>query len=417
MLAFGLDREEMPEPVSGMKHLLKRARCARVTLHALWLRGLRTGAPWRYFIGVIAALVPFVLRIALNPYWGEKFPYVFYFPATMFTALFAGLGPAWVGIGICAVGSAVWILPWTGSLWNVALFDLLGLAVFVVSDGIIAWVGASHRDVIEASERQATALAAREVALARAVTEGEAANRAKDNFLAILSHELRNPLTTILSGVRVLRRIGNLNEKGSSIRDAIERQGEHLSRLVDDLLDMKRIVGGDFSLELRPCNLAAAIERLIDTLKKAGTFKDHTMSFDAQPVWVKGDADRLQQITANLIGNAVKYTPAGGSIRVSVWRTQTEALLRVQDTGIGISPDLQARIFELFVQGEPGPGQIRSGLGIGLALVRRLVELHAGVIEVWSDGDGKGSSFTVRLPRVSARSNVRGRQPNAGAGT
>jgi signal transduction histidine kinase len=352
----------------------------------------------------------------LNPYWGMRFPYVFYFPATMFTALFAGLGPAWAGIGFCALVSAVWILPWTGSLSSVDPFDLLGLAAFIVSDGIIAWVGASHRDVIEASERQASALAAREAALAQAVTEAEAANRAKDNFLAILSHELRNPLTTILSGVRVLRRIGNLNEKASSTRDAIERQGEHLSRLVDDLLDMKRIVGGDFSLEPRPCNLAAAIERLIDMLRKAGTFKDHKVFFDAQPVWVNGDADRLQQITANLVGNAVKYTPAGGSIRVSVMRTQNEALLRVQDTGIGISPDLQARIFELFVQGEPGPDQSRTGLGIGLALVRRLVELHGGVIEVWSDGDGKGSSFTVRLPRVSARSNVRGRQPNASAG-
>ena len=380
----------------------------RATLHALWLRGLRTPAPSRYAVGVVAALVSSLLRIALNPYWGESFSYVFYFPATLFTALFSGLRPAWVGIGICAVLTEMWILPPTGWLAGSSPIDLIGLAAFIVADALIAWIGASYRDLIERSECQATALAAREVALAQAATEAQTANHAKDDFLAILSHELRNPLATIVAGVRVLRQVGNSEEKARRTRDAIERQAGHLSRLVDDMLDMKRIVSGEFTLERQPCDLADTTYELIVMLREAGTFKDHTVSLDAESAWVDGDAVRLQQIASNLVGNAVKYTPPSGSIRISVMRAGIDAVLRVEDTGIGISNDLLPRMFELFVQGDSrGSARVRSGLGIGLAVVRRLVELHGGTVEVWSDGTGKGSTFTVRLPGIPEPSSLR----------
>jgi signal transduction histidine kinase len=329
----------------------------------------------------------------MNPYWGVEFPYVFYFPATLFTALFSGLGPAWVGIGICAVVTGVWILPPTGSL-AVANLDLVGLAVFIVADGIIAWIGASHRDLIEQSERQSAELTVRK-------QEAEAASQAKDEFVAVLSHELRNPLTTIVAGVRLLRQMDTRgDERATRAHEAIERQAAHLSRMVDDLLDMHRIVRGEFALERQPCDLAEAARGLITTLTEAGTLKGHTASFDGEPAWVDGDVVRLQQIVANLLGNAVKYTPRGGSIRVSVVRAGDEAVLRVQDTGMGISPDLLPRIFELFVQGRPGSGGVRTGLGIGLAVVRRLVERHGGSVEACSDGLGRGSTFIVRLPCV-----------------
>ena len=373
----------------------------RAALNALWLRGLRTPTHWRYGVGIVVALAPSLLRVAMNPYWGLRLPYVFYFPATMFTALFSGLGPAWVGIGICAVMTAVWVLPPIGSVAVSNTIDVVGLTAFIVADGIIAWIGASYRDLIEQSERQNTELAVRKHALERAVGEAEAANRAKDNFLAVLGHELRTPLATIIAGLRVLRQLGGPDERARHTREAIERQANSLSRMVDDLLDMKKIVTGVLALERKPCDLADVVAGFLATFNEAGRFKQHTLSVDAEPVWVNGDAMRLQQIVSNLLSNAVKYTPAGGSIHVSVTREGGDAVLRVRDTGIGISPDLAPRMFELFVQGDPGA---RSGLGIGLAIVRRLVEGHGGTVEASGDGHRKGSTFTVRLPRVPALS-------------
>ena len=373
----------------------------RAALNALWLRGLRTPAHWRYGVGIVAALAPSLLRVAMNPYWGLRFPYVFYFPATMFTALFSGLGPAWVGIGICAVMTAVWVLPPIGSVAVSNTIDLVGLTAFIVVDGIIAWIGASYRDLIEQSERQNAELAVREQALERAAGEAAAANRAKDNFLAVLSHELRSPLSAIITNLSVLRHLGGPDERARHTREAIDRQVNHLSRMVDDLLDMRKIVTGVVALERKPCDLADAVTGFLATFNEASRFKQHTLSVDAEPVWVNGDAMRLQQIMNNLLSNAVKYTPAGGSIHVSVKREGGDAVLRVRDTGIGIRPDLAPRMFELFVQGDPS---VRSGLGVGLAIVRRLVEGHGGTVEASSAGPRKGSTFTVRLPCIPAPS-------------
>jgi signal transduction histidine kinase len=369
----------------------------RAVLHALWLRGLRTPAHWRYGVGVLAALVASLVRIALNPFWGTSFPYIFYFPMTLFTALFGGLGPAWLGIALCAVMTFVWVLPSTGLLLVADRVNLAGLMVYLVVDGLVAWIGAAHRTLIEQSERQRVELAARE-------QEAEAANRAKDEFMAVLGHELRTPLTTIVAGVRVLHHIGSPEARAASIRDAIERQADQLTRLVDDLLDVKRIITGPAVLERQPCDLGEAVTGFIATWNGSGRFKDHTLLVDAETVWVNGDTARLQQIVDNLLSNAVKYTPAGGSISVSVKHEAEEAILRVRDTGIGISPDLLPRLFELFMQGNPGSARVRSGLGIGLAVVHRLVELHGGTVQASSGGPGKGSTFTVGLPSVPAPS-------------
>jgi signal transduction histidine kinase len=363
-------------------------RVVRAVLHALWLRGLRTPAHWRYGVGVLVALVASLARIALNPWWGTSFlPYLFFFPATLFTALFGGLGPAWVGIAICSIMTAIWLLPPTGSRAVSSPLDLVGLTVYIFVDGIVAWIGAAHRALIDQRERQTVEL--------------ETANRAKDDFLAVLSHELRTPLTTIIAGLRVLRRIDSPDERASHTREAIERQADHLARMVDDLLDMKKIEAGVVALERQPGDLADAVTESITMLDEAGRFKAHTLSVNAESVMVNGDMTRLQQIITNLLSNAIKYTPAGGSIHVSVKCEGEDAVLRVQDTGIGISPDLLPQVFELFVQGDPGSARVRTGLGIGLAVVRRLVELHGGTVEASSDGAGQGSTFTVRLPRVS----------------
>jgi signal transduction histidine kinase len=380
----------------------------RRAFHALWLRGLRASALRRYGVGVVAAVGTSLIRILLNPFWGTSFlPYIFLFPATLFTALFGGLGPAWVGIAICAVMAAVWILPPIGSLSVAHPLDVIGLAAFIVTDGIIAWTGALHRGLIAHSERQSAELRVRK-------QEAEAANRAKDDFLAVLSHELRTPLTTIVAGVRVLHQIGSQDASVARVRDAIERQADQLTRLVDDLLDVKRIVTGPVVLQRQPCNLADAVAGFIAAWNGAGRFNDHTLLVDTEPVWVNGDADRLQQVVDNLISNALKYTPAGGSISISIRPEAEDAVLRVQDTGIGISPDLLPRVFELFIQGDPGSHRGRTGLGIGLAVVHRLIELHGGSVQASSDGPGTGSTFTVRLLRVPAPYPAAGGSPYAG---
>ena len=199
-----------------------------------------------------------------------------------------------------------------------------------------------------------------------------------------------------------MRRIGSTDKQVNRIRDTIERQAGHLSRLVDDLLDVKRILRGDFALERHPCDLADVVNALIRTLKQSGMFKDRSITIDTEIAWVRGDVGRLQQIVTNLLDNAVKCTSLGGTIRVSVTSTRDEAILCVQDSGIGISRDFLPRMFELFVQGKSVPAG--SGLGIGLAIVRRLVELHGGTVDVWSDGVGKGSTFTVKLSSIAAPS-------------
>ena len=205
----------------------------------------------------------------------------------------------------------VWVLPSTGLLLVADRVNLAGLMVYVVVDGLVAWIGAAHRTLIEQSERQRVELAARE-------QEAEAANQAKDEFMAVLGHEPRTPLTTIVAGVRVLHHIGSPEARAASIRDAIERQADQLTRLVDDLLDVKRIITGPAVLERPPCDLGEAVTGFTATWNGSGRFKDHTLLVDAETVWVNGDTARLQQIVDNLMSNAVKYTPAAGSISVSV---------------------------------------------------------------------------------------------------
>jgi CheY-like chemotaxis protein/anti-sigma regulatory factor (Ser/Thr protein kinase) len=183
-------------------------------------------------------------------------------------------------------------------------------------------------------------------------------------------------------------------------RDVISRQVEHLARLTDDLLDAGRAVLGKIVLERAPADLAEVVARAVDTLQEAGRLAAHRLEKDLRPAWVYADATRLEQIVANLVGNAVKFTLAGGTVHVSVERAGDDAVLRVRDTGVGMSPQLTHRAFELFVQGDAALDRGHGGLGIGLTLVRRLAELHGGSASARSDGEGRGSEFIVRLPAI-----------------
>ena len=251
----------------------------------------------------------------------------------------------------------------------------------------------------KAVEQERAALLDRERA-ARA--EAEAANHTKDEFLAMLSHELRNPLAAIGNAAQVL--VGFEKDAfASRAVEIIERQTKHLSRLIDDLLDVARVMAGKIVLTRERMNLADAVQRSLAVIVGAGQLQNHQTDLVLEPVWVNADPARLSQVIENLIINAIKYTPARGLIRIQTLVEGDEAVLRVQDSGVGIAPELLPRVFELFTQGQRSLDRAQGGLGIGLTLVRRLVELHGGRVAAYSEGPAKGSSFVVCLPRVEAR--------------
>lgn len=228
----------------------------------------------------------------------------------------------------------------------------------------------------------------------------QAENRAKDEFLAMLGHELRNPLNAISLAARLLE-----NNKPSEFTKAqriIVRQATHVSRLVEDLLDVARVTTGRIVLVRQPTDLAECASNCLAALGETRQLEHHEIDTNIESIWVDGDSDRLEQIVANLLRNSVKYTPAGGRILISVQAQGEEAVLRVEDNGIGISADLLPRVFDLFAQGEVGLDRSRGGLGIGLTLVRRLVELHGGEVKAFSAGLDLGSTFIVHLPRIAA---------------
>jgi signal transduction histidine kinase len=226
------------------------------------------------------------------------------------------------------------------------------------------------------------------------------ADRRKDEFLAMLAHELRNPLAAISNAVKVMQMRGLRDPGLRWCRDVIERQVRHLTRLVDDLLDVSRIARGKITLRPEPLDLAAVVGRAVESSRPLIDAHRHTIDIGLQeePVRVFGDPTRLVQVVMNLLNNAAKYTPDGGNIRLAVEKDREQAVLRVRDTGTGIAPDMLAKVFDLFTQVERTLDHCEGGLGLGLTLVRRLTELHGGTVEALSDGHGRGSEFVVRLP-------------------
>jgi signal transduction histidine kinase len=226
----------------------------------------------------------------------------------------------------------------------------------------------------------------------------EAADRAKNEFLTMLGHELRNPLHAIALACQLLESPNNLKKA----RDIITRQSQHMTRLVEDLLDTAHVMSGGIVLSRKPLNMAELVAECIRGLRETGQMDRHAVETDFENVWIDGDSKRISQIVINLLSNAMKYTPPGGHIWVRA-RGGKEAVVQVQDNGIGISSEILSHVFELFARGEFGLQRSPAGLGIGLTLVQRLAELHGGRVEAASEGPGRGSTFTVTLPRINTR--------------
>nr|WP_225225905.1 ATP-binding protein [Komarekiella delphini-convector] len=226
----------------------------------------------------------------------------------------------------------------------------------------------------------------------------ETANRAKDEFLSNLSHELRNPLNTMLGWSKLLRTRTLNEEKVTQALEAIERSAKAQNQLIEDILDISRIMNGKLRLNIRPLDLRLSVQAAIDIIQLSAEAKNIQIVSSLNSVTMVGDADRLQQVLWNLLSNAIKFTPLNGRIEITLESVQRQAQIRITDTGQGISADLLPYIFDRFRQGDSSTTKAKAGLGLGLSIVRHLVELHGGTIGAQSPGEGQGATFTVKLP-------------------
>jgi signal transduction histidine kinase/ActR/RegA family two-component response regulator len=253
--------------------------------------------------------------------------------------------------------------------------------------------------------------------------EAEAANRTKDEFLATMSHELRTPMTAILGWAQLLRSSKLQEADISHALEVVERNARAQTKLIDDLLDISRIITGKLRLDVRIVDLAAVIEAAVDSLQptaEARSIRLHTL-LDPRAGPVSGDTDRLQQVVWNLVSNAIKFTPKGGRVQVSLARVSSHVEITVSDNGKGISTEFLPHVFDRFRQADGTTTRRQGGLGLGLSIVRQLVELHGGAVGVESDGEGQGATFVVQLPLMAARRRnadgpARGRHTAAGVG-
>jgi signal transduction histidine kinase/CheY-like chemotaxis protein len=285
-------------------------------------------------------------------------------------------------------------------------------AVYMILEVIDRSLSASaERYTAEAeAERNAAleALVQRTQELERYSQKLEAVSREKDRFLAMLSHELRNPIAPILSAAYLLKQ-GDIPPSLARARDVIERQARHLTRLVDDLLEVNRMLVGKIHLKKEPCDLIDALKQAAEVC--AGGFEAKSITFDmrlkAAKAPVLADPVRLVQIITNLLANAVKFTPVGGHVTLAVEQKEDVWVCQLRDNGVGIEAEMLPRIFEMFAQADSSLDRAHGGLGIGLSLAKYLVEAHGGQIDAESEGLGKGTTFTIRLPLLATDSATR----------
>jgi two-component system, chemotaxis family, CheB/CheR fusion protein len=263
-----------------------------------------------------------------------------------------------------------------------------------------------HGDIIGASKtaRDITARKRWEEQLLRSEEALQEADRRKDEFLATLAHELRNPLAPISSGLHILRSAADRGQRMTAL-EIMERQVNQMVRLVDDLLDVARITTGKVEIRHEPIDIATAINDAIETSQPLVGERHERLTIlpPPQPVFVSGDRTRLAQVFANLLNNSAKYSEPGQPISIAFGRDGDQVVIRITDAGSGIHPDMIPRVFDMFRQADRTGGRSRGGLGIGLSLVKRIVELHGGTVSARSEGLGLGSEFTVRLPAIEVR--------------
>jgi signal transduction histidine kinase len=280
---------------------------------------------------------------------------------------------------------------------------VLGIMTFAQSESERHYTPADLEFAEELARRAAVA-----IDNAKLYAELKAADRRKDEFLATLAHELRNPLAPIRNALQILKMPRVDAATAQQVREVMERQVDQLVRLVDDLLDVSRVMRGKIELRKEPIELASVIARGVETAMPLIEVQGHELSVSVPPESLMLDADpvRMAQVIGNLLTNAAKYTESNGRIWLSAERDDGSVWLRIRDNGIGISPDMLPHVFDLFVQLDEAAARSQGGLGIGLTLVKNLIEMHGGTVEARSDGLGQGSQFVLRLPLCSIQPRI-----------
>jgi signal transduction histidine kinase len=302
--------------------------------------------------------------------------------AVMVSAHYGGLGPGLMATVLSALALDMFLASAYSPSAGIA--DALRLATFVLVAVLISSLNSARFRLAAALRRE---------------------SRFKDAFIATLAHELRTPLCAVLNCLHALRPCTKAEEAIERGWDIAERQARQMAWLIDDLLDISRISQGKVRLSKQPLDLATAIDQAVEAARPLIEARRHRLKVSLPPeaVIVEADPIRMEQIVVNLLTNSARYTERGGQIRVELERAGSEALLRVQDNGVGLTPQVLPRVFDLFVQAENG---YQGGLGIGLSLVRSLVDLHGGSVTAASAGPGRGSEFVVHLPLAASKSNT-----------
>lgn len=377
---------------------------------------------------VVFTALAVLVRWMLDPVLGDSQPLTTVFGSVAFAVWLGGYRPALLAMILGYFAGNYSFIPPRGALSFPDSTGLTNLILYLFSCAIIIAFGeamrraqrraeASQRDILEQKillEQEAQSRRQTEEAM-------KEADHRKDQFLATLAHELRNPLAPLRNAVEVLRWAKGNDELLEQSRSMMERQVRHMVRLIDDLLDISRITKGKLQLRKEQVELASVIHSAEETslplLKAAG--HDFTIRLPDEPIYLDAGPVRLAQVFSNLLNNAAKYTEKGGRIHLNVERRGGEAVITVRDSGIGIAAEHLPRIFEMFSQIVPTLERSQGGLGVGLSLVKGLVELHGGCVDARSEGAGKGSEFVVRLPLAdrpaqAAKETTNGEKPPIG---
>jgi signal transduction histidine kinase len=366
----------------------------------------------RYSVAIVATAVAFTTRFLLKSVLGDVAPLLMFTLSVVVSAWYGGLGPGLLATALSAfLGDYFFIEPFNSSRIyperiEEVIFLGIGMSISVLSQARLSLLE-KWRQLLD-SERDARMAAEG----ARMVAED--ANRLKDEFLCTVSHELRTPLTAINGWASMLRG-GRLNAAQTDrALETIVRSAKAQNQIIDDLLDVSRIITGRAPLNVASIKLGPVIEAAVETVRPAAEAKGIRLSALLDPAagTVSGDAARLQQVVWNLLSNAVKFTPNGGRVEVRLERANSHAEIVVADNGRGIKPEFLPYVFERFRQEDAGTDRQYGGLGLGLTIVRNIVELHGGTVQAASAGLGKGATFTVALPIGPAPEDLRANGPD-----
>ena len=351
-----------------------------------------------YFAAIVLVLVAWLVQATFGPEFGEVFAFLPFVVATVLTSLLGGFRPTILATVLGFV-LASWLYVTPGTLLVSGKDNLVAMGLYVGLSVTTGWLAESLHQTRRKAEALARSLQVDIIQRQRTEEALRDADLRKNEFLAMLAHELRNPLAAIQYAAD-LSELPGISREDFDWSEVIGRQVKHLARLVDDLLDVSRITQGQIGLHQEPVDASVLIRRAAEALRPAIEEKQHVLTIDvpANSLPLHVDPTRMEQVLQNLLDNATKYTERGGKITVAGRAEGEEAVFTITDTGMGMPAELVPHVFDLFTQGDRTLDRAHGGLGIGLTLVRRITEMHGGSVSAASDGTGRGSTFTIRLP-------------------